>query len=276
MNYATYIADHLRPHFRDFKMYREVLDTGDGDKTTFYLPDVPVVDGSETVKVDGVTKTRTTHYTIDYDTGAIVILSAPGDGETISVTYQSCIERDARYVDLIADATRWLRPDFYTEGRDTATIHTVADQEYYDMSTVGDLSRVYGVDYSTDSGVNWKALEFEYSPTDNYIKLTHPIGTAGYDMRIHYLKAFAVGSATSSTISFPDRLYELIKMYVSHLWFLRRVNEKSTADTIVVKNEHGLTPIQILQNTADYYLRLAIKERGAKKLNKPLISIKVN
>jgi len=256
-------------------MYREVLDTGDGAKTTFYLPDVPVIDNSATVKIDGATKTVTTDYIIDNDTGAIVMTTAPGDGVIINITYQSAIERDTRYVDLIANAIRWLRSDFYTEGRDTSTITTVAKQEYYDVSGVGDLSRVYGVDYSTDDGDTWKQLEFEYSPVNNYIKLSHPIATAGYEMRIHYLKAYAVGSATSSTISFPDKIYELIKLYVSHLWFLRRVNEKSTVSTIVVKNEHGLTPIQILQQTADYYLRLSLKERNAKKFPKPIIKINV-
>jgi len=275
MNYATFIADHLRPHFRDFKMYREVLDTGDGAKTTFYLPDVPVIDNTATVKLDGATKEETTDYIIDYDTGAIVMTTAPTDGAIINITYQSAIERDARYIDLIADAIRWLRSDFYTEGRDTSAMVTVANQEYYDVSSVGDLSRVYGVDFSVDSGENWKQIEFEYSPVDNYVKLLSPIATAGYQMRIHYLKAYAVGSASSSTISFPDKIYELIKFYVSHLWFLRRVNEKATVDTIVVKNEHGLTPIQILEKTADYYLRLSLKERNAKKFPKPIIKINV-
>lgn len=61
--------------------------TGDGTTTTFTVANTPVFNGSETVTVDGVTKTRGTDYTIDYSAGEVVFTSAPGDGATIEISY---------------------------------------------------------------------------------------------------------------------------------------------------------------------------------------------
>ena len=60
---------------------------GDGSKKKFILAHVPVFFGSETVKVNGQTKTKGTDYDIDYSKGEITFVAAPGNGATITVDY---------------------------------------------------------------------------------------------------------------------------------------------------------------------------------------------
>jgi hypothetical protein len=65
----------------------ENVGTGDGSTTTFYLANTPVKPLSETIYADGLTATRDTDYTIDYDTGAITFSSPPPSGVIITADY---------------------------------------------------------------------------------------------------------------------------------------------------------------------------------------------
>lgn len=65
----------------------ERVGTGDGSTTIFYLLYFPVKADSQTVYIDGVEKTETTHYTIDDDMGRITFVSAPASSEVITADY---------------------------------------------------------------------------------------------------------------------------------------------------------------------------------------------
>jgi len=70
----------------------EVVGTGDGTTTVFYLDMIPVVSGSEVVKVDGMPKTRTTDYAIDYATGKITFTTAPAVGAQVTADYTGTLD----------------------------------------------------------------------------------------------------------------------------------------------------------------------------------------
>ncbi|HKO21263.1 MAG TPA: cell surface protein SprA, partial [Candidatus Eisenbacteria bacterium] len=53
----------------------------------FFLGRFDILDGSETVKVDGIPQRRGSDYTIDYQTGQVNFLKPPGPNQTISVDY---------------------------------------------------------------------------------------------------------------------------------------------------------------------------------------------
>lgn len=89
----------------DYQLTNEQIGTGDGSDTTFqiiktydpsqlilgspgsrtYVRDIYLPRSGLVVKVNGVTQTLTTHYTID-PTGDITFLSAPTNGHAITVT----------------------------------------------------------------------------------------------------------------------------------------------------------------------------------------------
>jgi hypothetical protein len=67
--------------------------TGDGSTKTFQLTYYPIVPDSQTVKVDGVTQTEDTDYSINDGTGELTFTTAPASGAVIEVTYtkRGCI-----------------------------------------------------------------------------------------------------------------------------------------------------------------------------------------
>ena len=70
-----------------FVYVEEDLGKGDGSKTTFTLANQNIEENSETVKVDGVEKTRDADYTINYAGGEIEFVSPPGADLSVTASY---------------------------------------------------------------------------------------------------------------------------------------------------------------------------------------------
>jgi hypothetical protein len=62
--------------------------TGDGSTTVFVLDHTYVSSGTLLVYLNGVLKTETTHYTVNYTTGTITFLTAPGSAVAITASYR--------------------------------------------------------------------------------------------------------------------------------------------------------------------------------------------
>ncbi|MFH0980640.1 MAG: hypothetical protein V2A79_03765 [Planctomycetota bacterium] len=71
-----------------------VRDVADGDDTAkvFYLSAPPVLALSDSVTVGGVSKTRTTDYTIDNFAGAVTFLAAPAAGSANVVVVYTAVQ----------------------------------------------------------------------------------------------------------------------------------------------------------------------------------------
>jgi hypothetical protein len=63
----------------------EAVGDGDGVTTEFALDHGSVLENSETITLEGVAQTRGTDYTMDYDTGVIQFVAAPGSGSSYSI-----------------------------------------------------------------------------------------------------------------------------------------------------------------------------------------------
>lgn len=83
----------------DYQLSTEAIANGDASATKFQIyktysdlggsyqrPIQKIVSGTALVYLDAVLQTETTDYSIDYDTGVITFVSAPGDGVSIAVT----------------------------------------------------------------------------------------------------------------------------------------------------------------------------------------------
>ena len=136
MLYSEFITT-LRKELKDFgKIHQETFD-GDASTLNFVLKEVPIKDSSYVVKISGVTKTETTDYTIDKDTGVLTFVVAPASAsDNVSVSYQSVKIRDDDYIQLINDGIDNFRWKFWKEAIDTTTFTTVKDQYEYDLSTL--------------------------------------------------------------------------------------------------------------------------------------------
>ncbi len=71
----------------NFQKGRQNTFTGDGSTVTFTLSPLPVLNGTEVVTVNGVTKTRGVDYNINYATGQVTFTTAPAAGDSIVIGY---------------------------------------------------------------------------------------------------------------------------------------------------------------------------------------------
>lgn len=78
-------AEENVSHELPMTTYDEAVGTGDGSETQFDLDNAPVIEGFETIYLDGFV---TTDYTLDYETGEITFTTAPENGVAITADYQ--------------------------------------------------------------------------------------------------------------------------------------------------------------------------------------------
>ena len=99
---GTKIADIARAY------PNEIVGTGDASITVFYVNYPPVKDCSQTVYIDGIAQTETSHYTIDNDMGKIIFVAAPSANTQISVDYIGLYLSDTDLTDLVTLAVEDL------------------------------------------------------------------------------------------------------------------------------------------------------------------------
>lgn len=62
--------------------------TGDGVTKNFIASSLPIITGSESITVNSVLQTLTTHYTLNSDLGLFIFVTAPTDGHAIVSQFQ--------------------------------------------------------------------------------------------------------------------------------------------------------------------------------------------
>jgi len=66
----------------------ERVGTGDGSGKTFKIMRTPVMGNSVTIYLDGVEVNEETDFDLDYGTGKLIFIQAPGDGVSITADYE--------------------------------------------------------------------------------------------------------------------------------------------------------------------------------------------
>jgi hypothetical protein len=84
----------VRTIIADPMQYDQSEGTGDGITTQFPLPNAPVADGTEVVRLDNVTQTPVTHYTLNPSLGLLTFAAPPAAGVELKVTYQFSLLSD--------------------------------------------------------------------------------------------------------------------------------------------------------------------------------------
>ena len=73
----------------DLNVENEVIETGDGIKTTFYLENKNAITNSQTLYVDGVVKDKAADYVFDGAEGKVDFLVPPALGGIITGSYKT-------------------------------------------------------------------------------------------------------------------------------------------------------------------------------------------
>jgi len=121
-------------------------------QTTFVTTGKPILEDSEKVYVNGTLKTRDTHYTMNYTTGNITFMSAPGQGANVTATYL------------------YLKKSFFTTQK---LIYQYSEKVYMNQTL---MTRVedYNISYSLGR------IDFTPAPSvGSQIKATYESGLAG-------------------------------------------------------------------------------------------------
>jgi len=269
----------LRSELKDFgRIHQETID-GDASTLNFILKNTPVKDASYVVKIGGVTKTETTDYTIDKDTGVLTFVSAPASGsDNVSVSYQSVKIRDADYIQLINDGIDHFRWKFWKETDNSTTITTVRNQYEYDLSTLTGILYVLNVWYkSSSAATDWNSVQaftnWKWLARQTKLYTDPPFDTSSLPIKIRYLKSFTKGTATTATVDIPDEILLPFKYYIYARFYERIIPEK-ISETAAVTTFPSFAPVQVVYDISQKYYNLAdnVANRLAYKL--PPMTIK--
>ena len=261
MTYLQFISK-LRVELKDFAYpHKEVFD-GDGTTKNFIVTHLPIKDGSYTVKIGGATKTETTDYTLDRDTGQLTFVAAAAAGsDNVSIAYQALKIRDEDYLEIINDAIDHFRWKFWKMDTDITTLTTVKDQYEYDCSGITGILYVLNAWYKASSAATvWQAIQgitnWKYYSVLQKLYTDPTINTSSLPMKLLYLKSITKGAATSATLDIPDEWLLPHKYYIYARFYERLIPEK-IHDTSAVTTQPSFTPAQAIFNISEGYYKKA-------------------
>ena len=261
MTILTFI-NKLRCELRDNGTLRK--DVWDGDASTLNFPasTFPILEDSYTVKVDGTTKTETTDYSLDKDTGLLSFVSAPVSGsDNVEMSYKAVKFRDNDFLEIINDAIDYFMWKFWKETLDTTTFTTVKNQYEYDLSSISNILYVVNAWYKTASGSTvWQAIQgltnWKYYPQQNKLYVNPPFSSSSLPMKIFYLAGFTKGTATSDTLDVPTRYLLPYKYYCYSRFFERLGIERMNEIGAITTHPYFMASPNVL-NVAELYMKKA-------------------
>lgn len=278
MTYATLITQ-LRNQSGDTRRRVHVDWTGDGSSTVYQMPaeTYPVLDQSATytVKVAGSAQTETTHYSLDKDTGTIVFVTAPTNGQAVTIDCSAVYLTDASWLSVINQVINSLGDDFWKEFVDTSGLTTTANMLSLSLvSAQANCIAVYEFSHRLTTSENWEAVEdicnWRYDRDNNiiYIGDREAFPTSSQPLRIRGLKKYTQGAAVGDTLDVQDQYLTIIEYgSLGRYW---RWRYKSVVELVSkMSQEATRTPLQELIMLSDRFDRLYELEKGKLKPQKP-------
>lgn len=277
MTYATWI-NQIRSQVGDTKKRVHVDWTGDGTTNVFQMPaeTFPVLDDTTTytVKVATVTKTETTHYTLDKVTGTLTLVSTPTNGQAITIDSIAVRLLDADWLQITNDVIKSLGDDFWKEFIDETLTATA---QMLSLSLVSAQPKCIAVyDFWTRSATtqNWTTVEelanWRYDRENNiiYIGIKEAFNATGDLIRIRGLKSYTLGTLVADTLDVQDRFLTILEYgCIARYW---RWRYKSVVELVSkMTQEATRTPLQELIMLSDRFDRLYEIEKAKLKPGKP-------
>lgn len=277
MLYSALITQ-LRNQVGDTRRRVHVDWTGDGSTTIFQLPaeTFPVLDQSGTyvLKVAGTTKTETTDFTLDKDSGTIVFVgSAPTNGQAITWDASAVYLTDQNWLDIINSVIYSMGDDFWKEFIDTSLTSTANMLSFSLVSSQPNCIAVYDFQRRSSTTADWNPVEedvnWRYDRDNNVIYIGNLNAFLdGELIRIRGLKKYTIGSTVGATLDVQDKFLTILEYgSIARYW---RFRYKSVVELVSkMSQESSRTPLQELIMLSDRFDRLYEIEKSKLKPGKP-------
>lgn len=278
MLYSAEILN-LRNQVGDTRRRKHVDWIGDGTTTVFQCPDdtFPILEqaGTYVVKVAGSTKTETTDFTLDKETGTLVLLAAPTNGQAVTLDHSAVYITDAGWLAILTDIILSMGEDFWKEFTDTTNFTSTANMVSLSLvASQPNCFAVYDFQYRESATDEWHPVEelcnWRYDPDNNIIYLgsREAFTETGLALRIRGLKKYTVGTAVSDTIDVQSPFFTILEYgSLAKYWQWRY---KSVVNLVTkMTQESSRTPLQELIMLSDRFSRIYEAERIRLKPKKP-------
>jgi hypothetical protein len=278
MTYATFIGQ-LRTQVGDTRRRVHVDWTANGTDTVFQMPDdtFPVYDDASTytVKVAGVTKTETTDYTLDKETGTLTLNSPPTNGQAVTIDCSAVYLQDATWLDIVNNVIKSLGDDFWKEFVDETNFTTTANMLSLSLvASQPNCIAVYDFWHRKNTSENWVTVEtysnwrFDRENNKIYLSDRTAFTVAAELLKVRGLKTYTLGTTISATIDVQDRFLTILEYgSIARYW---RYRYKSVVELVSkMSTEQTRTPLQELIMLSDRFDRAYEQEKAKLKPAKP-------
>ena len=201
----------LRRRYNDLPQKHSDLRTGDGSSTVYKTMFSPIKENSFKLYINNALQ-DTSGYTIDLDTGDIVLASATSN--EINAQYQEVKFRDQHWLEAIQSATDSLGDQFFrTVVGDTSAMTLSADiQKYNCPSTCIRMTEILESSDYTSAGTWIKpSVNMRYDRGSNVMIIGSKPTKANY-LLISYLRKIARPTTTSDALDVQDNWLELLEL----------------------------------------------------------------
>ena len=277
MLYSTFIGQ-LRTQVGDTRRRVHVSWTANGTDTVFQMPadTFPVYDmvGTYIVRVAGSIIAESTNYTLDKETGTLVLNLPPTNGQIVTIDSSSVYLQDMTWLDIINSVIKSLGDDFWQEFVDD-TFVTATNMMSLNLSPKQpNCIAVYDFWYRQNALDNWKTVDtfsnWRFDRENNIIHLSdrNAFNVANEPLRIRGLKAYVLGNTVIAPIDVQDRFLTILEYgSIARYW---RHRYKSVVELVSkMSTEQTRTPLQELIMLSDRFERAYEMEKAKLKPAKP-------
>jgi len=203
----------IRRKYNDSPIKHEDTIAGDGTSTVFRTQFFPIKEGSFTLYKNNALQAAS-GYTIDLDTGDIVIASAPAAASEIKSQYQEVKFRDQHWLEVIQDSFDSFGDQFFKSViRSSSGITLAANQDVYNCpsSCIRLTEALESVTYLSAGPFRPLSTNVRYDRASNKMILGQKPNRANY-MEISYLRKLTRPVAVANTLDIDDKWLKLLDL----------------------------------------------------------------
>jgi len=255
----------LRREYNDLPEKHRDVRTGDGSSTVYKTKYSPILENSLTL-YNGTSAYTSAQYSVDYDTGDIVLVSATSN--EVRAEYKGVDFTDEMWLEFTQGAIEELGDEFFRmTTRSTSGLTLSANVVVYDMPTgcIRVIEALQSDDYTSGGNFSYLNTNTRYDRRSNKLILGQK-PTKGNYAQISYCRRVAIPTATSSVLDIEDNWAKLLNIKVGE------ISTRSFADRIAKQGnasvEEGHLSVATLRTLANDLLQ---KFEMRKKRIKPIL-----
>jgi len=255
----------LRRKYNDSPVKHEDIIQGDGSSTVYRTQFYPILEGSFSLYVGGVLKTLTTDYTIDLDTGDLVLAAATS--AEIRAQYKETKFRDQNWLEVIQDSFDSFGDQFFKSVvRSTSGITLSAGVQVYDCpdDCIRLTEALESTSYLSSGPFAQVNTNQRYDRWSNKLILGQQPSRANY-MQISYLRKLSRPTAVTSALDVEDYWLDLVDLKAG-AEFLRSLANRYAQQGNATIEEGYLSVAQLRQLANDNETMFENRKRKLKPI----------